>query len=51
MKEKKRTLEIFSYNDCSRLEKHLTQMAEKGWLFIFLLEAVKFASILFRKIV
>ena len=32
MKEKKRTLEIFSYYDCSRLEKHLTKMAEKGWL-------------------
>ncbi len=32
MKDKKRTLEVFSFYDRSGLEKRLTQMAEKGWL-------------------
>lgn len=32
MKDKKRIYEIFSFYDRSGLEKHLTQMAEKGWL-------------------
>lgn len=32
MKDKKRTLEIFSLYDHSGLEKRLAQMAEKGWL-------------------
>lgn len=32
MKDKKRTLEIFSFYDRSGLEKRLTRMAEKGWL-------------------
>jgi len=32
MKDKKHTLEVFSFYDRSGLEKRLTQMAEKGWL-------------------
>lgn len=32
MKETKRRLEWFSIYDCTGMEKHLTRMAEKGWL-------------------
>lgn len=32
MKDKKRVWELFSFYDRSGLEKHLAQMAEKGWM-------------------
>lgn len=32
MREKKRRMETFSVHDRSGMERHLVQMAEKGWL-------------------